>query len=169
MFRAPLCAALLFAPPLAGQRQVAVDSIVARITRAWGPAPRGGWCAEWSIVRGDSSALRADAAEISGSDRAGIYTVTVRAARFAAPVLIGRLRLGYERQEPVAARTIARGTLLAEQDVLVRHMLVWGAPDSVASPTAERLIGFGNRHRGEIAAAAALQHAGKRFQSGLEA
>ncbi len=141
MVRAPLLAALLFAPPLAAQRNAAVDSIVARITRTWGPAPRGGWCAEWSMVRGESSALRADAAEISGSDRAGIYTITVRAARFAAPVLIGRLRLGYERQEPVAARQIARGTLLADADVLVRHMLVWGAPDSVASPTAEHLIG----------------------------
>ncbi len=141
MSRAALVAALLFAPPLVAQRHAAVDSVVAQITRAWGPAPRGGWCAEWSVVRGDSSALRADAAEISGSDRAGIYTITIRAARFAAPVLIGRLRVGYERQEPVAARQIARGAVLEDEDVLVRHMLVWGAPDTVAVPTPERLIG----------------------------
>jgi flagellar basal body P-ring formation protein FlgA len=141
MFRVALLAVLVVAPPLAAQRHAAVDAIVAQITRTWGPAPRGGWCAEWSVVRGDSSALRADVAEISGSDRAGIYTITVRAARFAAPVLIARLRLGYERQESVAARQIARGTVLAEQDVLVRHMLVWGAPDTAMAPTPEHLIG----------------------------
>lgn len=141
MFRAALLAALLTASPLAAQRQAAVDSIIARITRTWGPAPRGGWCAEWSVVRGDSSALRADLAEISGSDRAGIYTVTIRPARFAAPVLVARVHVGYERAEAVAARPIARGAVLAEQDVLVRHMLVWGAPDSVAVPAPERLIG----------------------------
>ncbi len=152
MFRAALLAALVVATPLAAQRHAAVDAIVAQITRAWGPAPRGGWCAEWRVVRGDSSALRADAAEISGSDRAGIYTITMRAARFAAPVLIARLRLGYERQESVAARQIARGTVLAEQDVLVRHILVWGVPDTAALPGPERLIGSEARrvlHDGE--------------------
>ncbi len=141
MYRAALLAALLITSPLAAQRQAAVDSIIARITRTWGPAPRGGWCAEWSSVRGDSSALRADLAEISGSDRAGIYTITIRPARFAAPVLVARLRVGYERAEAVAARQVARGAVLAEQYVLVRHMLVWGAPDSIAAPAPERLIG----------------------------
>lgn len=141
MHRVALLAALLLAAPLAAQRHAAVDSIVAGITRAWGPAPRGGWCADWSVVRGDSSALRADLAEISGSDRGGMYTITIRRARFAAPVLIGRLRIGYERQEAVTARQIARGTLLAEPDLLVRHTLVWGAPDTEAAPTPERLIG----------------------------
>lgn len=141
MLRCALVAALLLASPLAAQQQAAVDSIIARITRSWGPLPRGGWCAEWSVVRGDSSALRADLAEISGSDRAGIYTITIRPARFAAPVLVARVRVGHERAEVVAARQIARGTVLTEQDVLVRHMLVWGAPDSVAAPAPQRLIG----------------------------
>ncbi len=142
-----LVALLAFATPVHAQvvARTAVDSLVARITRAWGAAPRGGWCAEWSVVRGDSTALRAATAEISGSDRSGIYTITMRREKFAAPILIGRLHVGRERDEPVAARQIARGALLGENDVLVRHTLVWGAPDAEIIPPLESIIGMAAR------------------------
>lgn len=126
---------------LHAQSRVVLDSLVARVTRTWGTPPRGGWCIEWSVVRGDSSALRAATAEINGSDRSGIYTVTMRPARFAAPVLIGRLRVGHERDEAVSARQIARGTVIAESDVLVRHSLVWGAPDTIGTTDLASIIG----------------------------
>jgi flagella basal body P-ring formation protein FlgA len=139
--------ALLLVSPLGVQAQsrATVDSLVSRITRTWGSAPRGGWCAQWSVVRGDSSALRAATAEISGSDRAGIYTITMRRERFAAPVLVGRLRVGYEKAEPVTAHHIARGALITDADVLMQHSLVWGAPDSGSSPELARIIGTETR------------------------
>lgn len=145
MYRLALALLLVSASPLAAQSRATVDSIVARITHSWGTAPRGGWCAEWSVVRGDSSALRAGTAEISGSDRAGLYTITMRPAKFAAPVLVGRLRVGHERDEPVAAAQIARGAVLREQDVLMRHSLLWGAPDTSARLSLGSIIGSETR------------------------
>ena len=147
MRRLPLIALFVLAAPVHAQApaRATVDSLVTRITRTWGPAPRGGWCAEWSVVRGDSTALRAATAEISGSDRSGAYTITMRKAQFAAPILVGRLHVGRERDEPVAARQIARGVLLGENDVLVRHTLVWGAPDSSIIIAPESIIGTAAR------------------------
>jgi flagella basal body P-ring formation protein FlgA len=137
-----LLVAVIATVPLQAQSRATVDSIATRITRAWGAPPRGGWCVEWSVVRGDSSALSANAAEISGSDRAGTYTITMRPARFAAPVLVGRLRVGYERRELVTARAIARGTVLRDEDLLIRHSLAWGAPDTaVSAARAEQMVG----------------------------
>jgi flagella basal body P-ring formation protein FlgA len=143
--RAAVLLTLLLAGPLSAQPRATVDSLVARITHAWGAAPRGGWCAEWSVVRGDSLALRAATAEISGSDRAGLYTITMRATRFGAPLLVGRLRVGREQEEPVAAAIIARGSVVREQDVLLRHSLVWGAPDSAVSLPLGSIIGAATR------------------------
>lgn len=137
--------ALLFllaaAPPVRAQSRPVVDSIVARITRSWGTPPRSGWLAEWSVVRGDSSALSAAAAEVSGSDRAGIYTITMRRERFAAPVLVARLRVGSEREEVVAAHAVARGAVLRADDLLLRHTLTWGAPGTDAKTTVDEMIG----------------------------
>lgn len=134
-------ASSLVATSLPAQARTTIDSIVSRITRSWGTTPRGGWCVEWSVVRGDSSALRADAAEISGSDRAGLYTITMRPAKFAAPVLVGRLRVGHEREEPVTASQIQRGAILREQDILMRHSVIWGAPDTIAGLPLETIVG----------------------------
>ena len=145
MFRAVLATFLAVATPVfaqvCAQPRVVVDSLVSRITRTWGSAPRGGWCAEWSVVRGDSTALSAATAEISGSDRVGTYTITMRRERFAAPVLVGRLRVGYEKDEPVAARQISRGTLIGDTDVLMQHSLAWGAPDSETVTALDGIIG----------------------------
>lgn len=143
--RAAALFAMLLASPLSAQPRATVDSLVARITHGWGAAPRGGWCAEWSVVRGDSLALRAATADISGSDRAGLYTITMRATRFGAPLLVGRLRIGREQEEPVAAATIARGAVVREQDVLLRHSLIWGAPDSAVSLPLGSIIGAATR------------------------
>jgi flagella basal body P-ring formation protein FlgA len=140
MHRVALALLVAAAVPAHAQSRVVVDSLVARITHAWGIAPRSNWCAEWSVVRGDSTALSA-AAEISGSDRAGIYTVIVRREKFAAPVLVGRLRVGYERAEPVTAHAIARGTILTDADVLLQHTLTWGAPDSELPVALASIIG----------------------------
>lgn len=145
MLRRALLLSLVLASSLPAQSQAVIDSVTARITRTWGTAPRGGWCVEWSVVRGDSTSLRADAAEISGSDRAGMYTITMRPAKFAAPVLVGRLRIGNERQEAVTASLIQRGAILREQDVMVRHSIVWGAPDTTAAPSLETIIGAQTR------------------------
>jgi flagella basal body P-ring formation protein FlgA len=136
---------LVAASQLVAQSRATVDSLVARITRTWGTPPRGGWCAEWQVVRGDSSALRAATAEISGSDRGGLYTITMRPAKFAAPVLIGRLRVGYEREEPVTSNAVARGTVLREQDVLVQHTLAWGKPDTTPVLPLSHIIGAATR------------------------
>ncbi|MBC7842566.1 MAG: flagellar basal body P-ring formation protein FlgA [Gemmatimonadaceae bacterium] len=141
MFRIALSVLLATTPPAPVQTHAVVDSLVTRITRAWGTPPRGGWCAEWNVVRGDSSALQAATAEISGSERVGIYTITVRRERFAAPVLVGRLRVGRERDEAVAAHQIARGAILGETDVLLQHSLVWGAPDSDVPLSLTDIIG----------------------------
>lgn len=143
---------LVAASPLVAQPRAAVDSLVARITRTWGTPPRGGWCVEWHVVRGDSSALRAATAAISGSDRGGLYTITMRPAKNAAPMLIGRLRVGYEREEPVTANAVARGMVLREQDVLLQHMLVWGTPDTTPVLPLTHIIGAATRrvlHDGE--------------------
>ncbi len=145
MFVLALLAAVVVATPVSGQSPSARDSIVSRITRTWGTPPRGGWCTEWSVVRGDSTALRASTAEVSGSDRSGIYTITMRPARFAAPVLVARLRVGHERDEPVTAHSVARGAILTEQDVLVRHTLVWGAPDVDSTTDMASIIGSETR------------------------
>jgi flagella basal body P-ring formation protein FlgA len=145
MRRAALVILLAVASPLHAQSHAAVDTLVTRVTRAWGAAPRGGWCIEWNVVRGDSSALSASTAEINGSDRSGIYTITMRRQRFAAPVLVGRLRIGHERSEAVAARAIARGALLGESDVLLQHTLAWGAPDEGAPVTLAGIIGSETR------------------------
>ena len=118
----------LSSPAQASQPQSAVDSLVARVTQAWGAAPTTGWRAEWSVIRGDSTLLRADRAELSVSERSGIYTVTMRGARFGAPTLVGRLRVGHEREELVALHTMARGHPLVDGDVAVRRAVVWGAP-----------------------------------------
>ena len=132
---------LAIASPLCAQSRATVDSLVSRITQAWGTAPRGGWCVEWSVVRGDSTALQAATAEISGSDRSGIYTITMRRERFAAPVLVGRLRIGHEKDEPVAARQIARDAVIDDTDVLMQHTQVWGAPDAESPATLTGIVG----------------------------
>ena len=108
MRTAAVVALLAIASSLSAQSRATVDSLVSRITHTWGTAPRGGWCVEWSVVRGDSTALHAATAEISGSDRSGIYTITMRRERFAAPVLVGRLRIGHENDKPVCAVSIHR-------------------------------------------------------------
>ncbi len=144
MRRAALTLLLALAAPAHGQSRVVVDSLVARITHTWGVPPRGGWCAEWSVVRGDSNALHG-LAEVSGSERSGMYTVTVRRARFGAPVLLGRLRVGYQKEAPVAARAIARGALVGEADVLLQHSLAWGVPDTSASLTLASIVGTESR------------------------
>ena len=141
MFRATLAALLVVATPVSAQSRTTVDSLVSRITRTWGSAPRGGWCSEWTVVRGDSTSLNANTAEISGSDRFGMYTITMRHERFAAPVLVGRLRVGYERDEPVAARPIARGTLINDTDVLLQRTLIWGEPASESVATLDGILG----------------------------
>jgi flagella basal body P-ring formation protein FlgA len=145
MRRLALLTLLAIAAPVQGQSRATLDSLVARITRDWGTPPRGGWCMEWSIVRGDSTALRVATAEISGSTRGGLYTITMRPARFAAPILVGRLRVGHEKEEAVAARQIARGALVGENDVLLRHTLVWGAPDLETPATLAGIIGTETR------------------------
>jgi flagella basal body P-ring formation protein FlgA len=138
--------------PAHAQQATAIDSLVARITHAWGKTPAGGWRTEWSVVRGDSTLLDAATAEISGSERSGIYTITMRSARFAAPTLVGRLRVGYERAEVVAMRSIARGRTLDSTDVTTRRALVWGAPIDSAPPLVSSTLGRSSRrviHEGE--------------------
>jgi flagella basal body P-ring formation protein FlgA len=141
MLRAALTTLLAVANPLCAQPRAQLDSLVSRITRTWGSAPRGGWCVEWSVVRGDSTVLNAATAEISGSDRFGMYTITLRRERFAAPVLVGRLRVGYGRVEPVAVRPIARGALIGDADVLLQHTVMWGEPASEAFATLDGIVG----------------------------
>jgi flagella basal body P-ring formation protein FlgA len=137
--------ALLCSAPLssvgAQQQHAAVDSLVAQITRDWGLAPRGGWCVQWQVVRGDTSALRTTGAEITGSDRLGSYTITIRPTAFAAPTMVGRLRIGHERAETVTAHPIARGAHFTEDDLLIKHQLVWGAPDGSAPLSINALVG----------------------------
>ena len=141
MRRIALATLCVIAAPLHAQSRTTVDSLVSRITHTWGAAPRGGWRVEWSVVRGDSTALRASTAEISGSARSGIYTITMRPLRFAAPVLVGRLRIGHQQDELVAAHAIARGALLSASGVLLQQSLVWGAPDMELPVTPGGIIG----------------------------
>ncbi len=142
------CVALLACAPLVpgvAQPRTRVDSLVSRITRHWGTPPRGGWCAEWLVVRGDSTALHVSTAEITGSDRAGVYTVIVRPSPFAAPTLVGRLRIGHERAETVTAHAVRRGDVLTDADLLVRHSLVWGAPTGESALNISTLLGTESR------------------------
>ena len=145
MRRITLATLCVIAAPLHAQSRATMDSLVTRITRTWGVAPSGGWCVEWNVVRGDSTALRASTAEISGSARSGMYTITMRRERFAAPVLVGRLRVGHETAAPVAAHTIARGALLSASDVQLQHSLVWGAPEVKVPVTLDGIIGSETR------------------------
>jgi flagella basal body P-ring formation protein FlgA len=145
MHRIVLLLLLAGVTPLQAQSRTNVDALVAQITRGWGVAPHGGWCAEWSVLRGDSSALGTGETTITGDQRTGVYTVAVRPARFAPPVLIGRLRIGHERETVVSAHTIIRGTTLGENDVLVRHAIAWGAPGSAGAIDARALIGTETR------------------------
>lgn len=129
----------------ASQPRPAIDSLVMRITAGWPVAPCAARCVEWTLVRGDSTALRAATAEISGSDRTGIYTVTMRPSRYAAPVLVGRLHLGHERAEVVASRTILRGQQLSTDDVALRRTVEWGASDDDASTSLAAIVGTESR------------------------
>jgi flagella basal body P-ring formation protein FlgA len=140
MSRLAVLGLVAVAAPAQAQQATAVDSLVARITHAWGSPPAGGWRTEWSVIRGDSTLLDASTAEISGSERSGIYTITMRSARFAAPTLVARLRVGFERTAVVARHGIARGRMLDTTDVVTRRALVWGAPiDSAPSLLASAL------------------------------
>ena len=86
MRRAALTLLLALAAPAHGQSRVVVDSLIARITHTWGVPPRGGWCAEWSVVRGDSNALHG-LAEVSGSERSkAVFACSfIRVPAFALP------------------------------------------------------------------------------------
>ncbi|HYW49822.1 MAG TPA: flagellar basal body P-ring formation chaperone FlgA [Gemmatimonadaceae bacterium] len=141
MHRLAMLGMLAMAAPARAQTLSGVDLLVARVTHGWGPAPEGGWRAEWSVVRGDSAALRAGDAVITGSERSGIYTITMRPSRFAAPTLVARLRVGHEHREVVAARPITRGALLTSDDVALRRALVWGAPHDTTVPSHIVLVG----------------------------
>ena len=145
MIRLALLALVALAAPVHAQRTATIDSLVARITPTWGTAPVGGWRAEWSVVRGDSTQLDAHRAEISGSDRSGTYTITMRSARFAAPTLVGRLRVGRERADVVASHAIARGRTIDATDVTTRYALVWGAPIDGAPPMVASALGRASR------------------------
>ena len=136
---------LAITPPARAPSRPVVDSIVARITQRWGTPPRGAWLAEWNVVRGDSSALTAAGADVSGSDRTGIYTVTMRRERFAAPVLVARLRVGHAREDVVTSHVVARGTVLRADDLLRRHTVTWGAPDGDAATSLDDIIGTAAR------------------------
>ena len=125
-----LAAHVVARPATAQPSRSVLDSLVTRITHTWAAAPCTDGCVTWTVMHGDSTALRADDAEISGSDRTGMYTVTIRPARFAAPTLVGRLRIGHQRDGVVALRPIARGTMLTADDVAVHSVRAWGAPRS---------------------------------------
>jgi flagella basal body P-ring formation protein FlgA len=125
---------------LCAQAPAVLDTLVARVTAGWGAAPVGGWRMEWHVVRGDSTALRAATAEISAAGN-GWHTITVRPKPFAAPVLIGRLRVGHERTVPVAARALARNVVLTDADVSMRATVTWGAPIKGPDPLIVPLIG----------------------------
>ena len=127
------------------QSQSGIDSLVARVTHGWGSAPEGGWRAEWNVVRGDSAAMQAQTAEISGSDRSGIYTITMRPSRFAAPIMVGRLRVGHQRREAIAARPIARGTVLTADHIALRRAQVWGAPHDTSVAGIAAFVGGESR------------------------
>lgn len=125
----------------ASQPRAAIDSLVMRITAGWPVPPCATRCVEWTVVRGDSTALRAASAEVSGSDRNGIYTITMRPSRFAAPVLVGRLHIGHERAAVVASRTILRGQQLSTDDVALRRTIEWGAADDEPATSLTAIVG----------------------------
>ncbi len=145
MMRLAVFGVIAVSAPAEAQQLTTVDSLVSRITHAWGRAPAGGWRTEWSVVRGDSTLLDASTAEISGSERSGVYTITMRSARFAAPTLVGRLRVGYERADVVASQAISRGRTIDAADVTIRRALVWGAPIDSAPPLVSATLGRSSR------------------------
>ncbi|MCC7052661.1 MAG: flagellar basal body P-ring formation protein FlgA [Gemmatimonadaceae bacterium] len=123
------------------QPRATIDSLVLRITAGWAIAPCATRCVEWTLVRGDSTALRAATAEVSGSDRTGTYTVTMRPSRFAAPALVARLHIGHEQPGVVASHTIIRGQALDRGDVELRSTLEWGAPDRPSQASLAAVLG----------------------------
>jgi flagella basal body P-ring formation protein FlgA len=165
-----IVALILVALPttLGAQTSASIDSLVARATQLWGAAPRGGWCVEWSVVRGDGSQLRAALAELLGSARTGVFTVTMRATPYAAPTLVARLRIGHETSEMVAAHALARASVVQDADILVQHTIVWGAPTGPQSAPLADIVGAETRRtlregeviRGADLTAATLVHAG---------
>jgi flagella basal body P-ring formation protein FlgA len=116
------------------------DSLVRRITASWGDPPASGWCVDWLYSRGDTSTFDPSRAEIAGSERSGVYTVTFRPAAFAPPTLMLRVRIGAERARLVTARAIARGDALADDDVLFEHSIVWGMP-TIETAHLQQVIG----------------------------
>jgi flagellar basal body P-ring formation protein FlgA len=133
-----LCATMA---PADAQSRATLDSLVMRVTAGWAVAPCAIRCVEWTTMRGDSTALRAATADVSGSDRSGIYTITMRPARFAAPLLVGRLRIGHERADVVASHAILRGQPLASTDIELRRTIGWGAPASARTASLSALLG----------------------------
>ena len=141
-----LAASSVIAPPrAAAQARATLDSLVTRITAGWAVAPCATRCVEWTVVRGDSTALRAATAEISGSDRNGQYTITMRPSRFAAPVLVGRLHIGHERTEVVALHPILRGQPLDGDDVALHRTVEWGAPVDTQAASLTAIVGTESR------------------------
>ncbi len=97
---------------LAAQWQLAPSAV----TLAWGPVPR--------LRPADSEApLR-----LGTVGRDGWLVVTLEPAGMAPRAV--RLRAGVSAEVPVAARTLASGTLLAADDIVRAARVEWGAPDS---------------------------------------
>ena len=139
--------------PVSAQSRPVLDSLVARIAGGWVAAPCKVDCVRWTVVHGDSTALQASKAEINGSARSGNYTVTMRPGRFAAPVLIGRLRVGHERVHVVANRRISRGEILDTTSIALQRTVVWGAPTDTAASEMRAMLGTETRRtlsRGEV-------------------
>ncbi len=147
-------------------RRSALDSLVARISHGWGTAPCDDGCVQWTVMHGDSAALRAEGAEISGSERTGMYTVTIRPARYAAPLLVGRLRLAHRRDGVVTVRPVTRGATLTADDVALQSVRTWGAPVTASAATsyigteARRAIAPGETLRPSDVTAAPIVFAG---------
>jgi flagella basal body P-ring formation protein FlgA len=131
--------------PLGAQSRDVLDSLVARIAGRWAVAPCARECVQWSVVHGDSSALQVRLAEVSGSDRSGVYTVTMRNDRFAPPVLVGRLRIGHEEQRVIANRQIGRGELLDTSSIALQRVLAWGAASDTTTADLRPLLGAAAR------------------------
>ena len=131
--------------PLSAQSRSALDSLVERVTDRWAVAPCASDCVQWTVVHGDSASLQSNRAELTGSDRSGIYTVTMRARPFGAPTLVGRLRVGHEAQSIVARRQIARGEILDTGSIGARRIVVWGAPSDTTAADLRHLLGAETR------------------------
>jgi flagella basal body P-ring formation protein FlgA len=145
--RRTICLALLLLLPAAinAQPRATIDSLVERVTHDWGTPPADGWQVQWTIVRGDSAALRAASAQVAGSRRSGVYTVTMRRTPFAAPTLVARLAIGHTLSEIVAARAMSRNTTLNDGDLRQQDRVVWGAPSP--DTTARGLTSTGGQTR----------------------